>query len=96
MQTASAFSGVSGRALSFFITIYRQLAEWQAVVNRLDGFEAGIGAARELATGKDGIHVVEAAGDGAIDLKGLALRLPNGTPLVNAEQFSLRKGERTR
>ena len=41
MQTASAFSSVQG-ALSFFISIYRQLAEWQAVVNRLDGFEAGI------------------------------------------------------
>ena len=94
MQTASAFSSVQG-ALSFFISIYRQLAEWQAVVNRLDGFEAGIGEARELATGSDRIHVVEAAGGGAIDLKGLALRLPNGTPLVNAEQFSLRKGERT-
>ena len=94
MQTASAFSSVQG-ALSFFITIYRQLAEWQAVVNRLDGFEAGIAAARELATRSDRIHVVDAAGGGAIDLKGLALRLPNGTPLVNAEQFSLRKGERT-
>ena len=64
------------------------------MVNRLDGFEAGIGAASELATGRDGIHV-EAAGGNAIDLKGLALQLPNGTPLVNAEQFSLRKGERT-
>ena len=94
MQTASAFSSVQG-ALSFFISIYRQLAEWQAVVNRLDGFEAGIAAARELATGSDRIHVVEAAGDGAIDLKGLTLRLPNGTPLVNADRFSLRKGERT-
>ena len=94
MQTASAFSSVQG-ALSFFITIYRQLAEWQAVVNRLDGFEAGIAAARDLATRDDRIHVVETAGGGAIDLKGLALRLPNGTPLVNADGFSLRKGERT-
>ena len=94
MQTASAFSSVQG-ALSFFISIYRQLAEWQAVVNRLDGFEAGIAAARDLATRSDRIHVVDAAGDGAIDLKGLALRLPNGTPLVNADEFSLRKGERT-
>ena len=93
MQTASAFSSVQG-ALSFFISIYRQLAEWQAVVNRLDGFEAGIVEARELATRDDRIHVVE-AGDGAIDLKGLTLQLPNGTPLVNADGFRLRKGERT-
>ena len=70
MQTASAFSSVQG-ALSFFISIYRQLAEWQAVVNRLDGFEAGIAEARELATRSDRIHVVDAAGGNAIDLKGL-------------------------
>ncbi len=82
-------------ALSFFITVYRQLAEWQAVVNRLDGFEVGIAAARDLATRDDRVHVVETTGAGAIDLKGLALRLPNGTPLVNADGFSLRKGERT-
>ena len=94
MQTASAFGSVQG-ALSVFITIYRSLAEWQAVVNRLDGFEAGIASARELAAGRDSIHIVDAADDGAISLKGLTLRLPNGTPLVNAEQFTLRKGERT-
>ncbi|MDP3693397.1 ABC transporter ATP-binding protein/permease [Bradyrhizobium sp.] len=94
MQTASAFSSVQG-ALSFFITIYRQLAEWQAVVNRLDGFEAGIADATELASRDDRIHVVEAAGHDAIDFKGLAVRLPNGRPLVTADGFSLRKDERT-
>jgi len=94
MQTGSAFSSVQG-ALSFFITIYRQLAEWQAVVNRLDGFEMGIAAATELANGDNRIHVIQAAGDGAIDLKGLAVRLPNGTPLVNADGFRLRQDERT-
>jgi putative ATP-binding cassette transporter len=93
MQTASAFSNVQG-ALSFFITIYRQLAEWQAVVNRLDGFEAGIAAAQELASRSERIHVI-AAGNGSIDLKQLALQLPSGTPLVNADTFTLRKGERT-
>jgi putative ATP-binding cassette transporter len=93
MQTASAFSNVQG-ALSFFITIYRQLAEWQAVVNRLDGFESGIAAAQELASRSERIHVVK-TGDGSIGLKELALRLPNGTPLVNADAFSFRKGERT-
>jgi vitamin B12/bleomycin/antimicrobial peptide transport system ATP-binding/permease protein len=94
MQTASAFSNVQG-ALSFFITIYRQLAEWQAVVNRLDGFEAGIAAATNLAKRSDRVHVTAMQGDGAINLKDLVLRLPNGTPLVNADRFSFRKGERT-
>jgi putative ATP-binding cassette transporter len=94
MQTASAFSSVQG-ALSFFISVYRQLAEWQAVMNRLDGFEAGITAANELATRADRIHIIEAAGDGTIDFKGLTVRLPNGTPLVAADGFRLRKDERT-
>jgi putative ATP-binding cassette transporter len=94
MQAGSAFAQVQG-ALSFFITAYRSLAEWQAVVNRLDGFEAGILAATQLATRNDRIHVVQAAGEGAIDFKGLAVRLPNGRPLVNADGFSLRKNERT-
>jgi vitamin B12/bleomycin/antimicrobial peptide transport system ATP-binding/permease protein len=94
MQTASAFSNVQG-ALSFFVTIYRQLAEWQAVVNRLDGFEAGIAAAGELSTRNDRIHVNATQGDGAIDIQKLALQLPNGTTLINIDQFTFRKGERT-
>ena len=44
MQTASAFNSVQS-ALSFFITVYRQLAEWRAVIERLDGFQRGIAAA---------------------------------------------------
>ena len=94
MQTASAFSNVQG-ALSFFVTIYRQLAEWQAVVNRLDGFEAGIDGARELTSRSDRIHVNATQGNGAIDIQKLALQLPNGTPLVNVDSFAFRKGERT-
>jgi putative ATP-binding cassette transporter len=94
MQTASAFSSVQG-AMSFFISAYRQLAEWRAVMNRLDGFEAGIIAADELATRADRIHVVEASGGRAIELKELIVRLPNGAPLVTADGFSLRKDERT-
>ena len=46
MQTASAFNSVQS-ALSFFINVYRALAEWRAVIERLDGFElAVIGGAR--------------------------------------------------
>ena len=38
MQTASAFNSVQ-TSLSFFITVYRQLAEWRAVIERLAGFQ---------------------------------------------------------
>ena len=93
MQTASAFGSVQD-ALSFFITAYRTLAEWQAVVARLDGFEAAIAGARTLTTKADIIHVA-ASRDGAIDLRHLQIDLPNGTPMVKTPSFSFRRGERT-
>ena len=43
-QTASAFGSVQ-KALSFFVTIYRTLADWRAIVARLDGFETSIASA---------------------------------------------------
>jgi len=94
MQTASAFSSVQ-RALSFFVTIYRSLAEWRAVVARLDGFEMAIGSAATLTKRADSIHVVSSTGSDKIDLQQLLVRLPNGRPLVSADGFSIRSNERT-
>jgi putative ATP-binding cassette transporter len=94
MQTASAFSSVQ-QALSFFVSTYRTLAEWRAVVARLDGFEMAINSAASLATGTDSIDVVSATGSDNIDLEQLLVKLPNGTPLVSADSFSLRGNERT-
>ena len=93
-QTASAFGSVQ-KALSIFVTIYRTLADWRAIVARLDGFEAAITSATALEKSSDSIGVVASQGGKAIDLRGLKLRLPNGTPLVSAEALSLRSGERT-
>jgi putative ATP-binding cassette transporter len=93
MQTASAFSSVQD-SLSFFITSYRTLAEWQSVVARLSGFETAIENAAALTTKENIIHV--ASDDkGTIDLDKLLVSLPNGTPLVAADGFSIRSGERT-
>jgi putative ATP-binding cassette transporter len=93
MQTASAFSSVQD-SLSFFITSYRTLAEWQSVVARLSGFETAIENAAALTTKENIIHV--ASDDkGTIDLDKLLVSLPNGTPLVAADGFSIRGGERT-
>jgi vitamin B12/bleomycin/antimicrobial peptide transport system ATP-binding/permease protein len=94
MQTASAFSSVQ-KALSFFVSIYRVLAEWRAVVARLDGFERAIDSAATLATRDGSIHVVSSTGSDKIDLEQLVVRLPNGTPLVSADGFSIRTNERT-
>ena len=82
-------------ALSIFVTIYRTLADWRAIVARLDGFEAAIASATALEKSSESIDVVASEGGTAIDLRELTLRLPNGTPLVSADAFSLRGGERT-
>src|SRR5262249_56457942 len=58
MQTASAFNSVQG-SLSFFVssTIYRQLAEWRAVIDRLAGFERAVEAGRLAAVNPPVVEV---------------------------------------
>ena len=93
MQTASAFGSVQD-SLSFIITSYRTIAEWRSVVERLSGFEAAIENAAALNVDKNIIHV-KPDGGGAIDLEKLVVSLPNGTPLVAADSFSISGNERT-
>jgi putative ATP-binding cassette transporter len=93
MQTASAFDSVQ-RALSFFVTVYRSLAEWRAVIARLDGFEQAIASATALPTATGSIDIVPSAGGDNIELRQLLVRLPNGSPLVSADSFSIRCHER--
>lgn len=92
LQTASAFGSVQG-ALSFFVTAYRTLAEWRAVVARLDGFETSIATAADLAARADLVRVTPPPAD-AVTIQELALQLPDGRPLVTANGFSVRRGER--
>ena len=94
MQTASAFSTVQ-QSLSFFVSIYRALAEWRAVIARLDGFEAAIASATALTTSADSIDVETSTGSENIELRQLLVRLPDGTPLVSADGFRIHSHERT-
>src|SRR5262245_10180072 len=57
MQTASAFDRVQS-ALSYFVTTYRSLAEWRAVIERLAGFEVAVAAARAAAVTPPVVSVV--------------------------------------
>jgi vitamin B12/bleomycin/antimicrobial peptide transport system ATP-binding/permease protein len=93
MQTASAFGSVQD-ALSFIITSYRTIAEWQSVVQRLAGFERSIENATALRVEQDIIHVTS-ADNSAIDLEKLVVSLPSGTPLVSADGFRINSHERT-
>jgi len=93
MQTASAFNSVQN-ALSYFVTAYRSIAEYQAVVKRLSGFEDAIEAGRAAALTPPAIEVVPRDGSTAIAIDQLHVRLPNGAPLVNAEHVAFTSGER--
>jgi vitamin B12/bleomycin/antimicrobial peptide transport system ATP-binding/permease protein len=91
MQTAEAFGKVQD-ALSFFVSAYRSLAEWRAVIDRLDGFETSIEGATNLATTPPKIDVIAASND-AIDLAQLLIKLPNGAPLVAADGLRIQSDE---
>ncbi len=90
-QTASAFGSVQG-ALSFFVDTYRRLAEWRAVIERLEGFDRSVAAARAVA---EAPPIVELAPNeaNAVRFDELAVRLPNGVPLVSANEVTIGPGE---
>ncbi len=92
MQTANAFGQVQS-ALSVFVNLYRSLAEWRAVIERLSGFDQSVAAARAVAVAPPVINL-EPGEAAAVTLKDLAVRLPNGVPLVNANDISIGLGER--
>ncbi|MDU2926506.1 ABC transporter ATP-binding protein/permease, partial [Bradyrhizobium sp.] len=83
LQTSSAFGSVQ-KALSFFVSAYRTLADWRAIVARLDGFEMSIESAATLSSEPQTVGVVDHAGD-SIELAQLLLKLPNGLPLIAAD-----------
>ncbi|MEA2944864.1 MAG: vitamin B12/bleomycin/antimicrobial peptide transport system ATP-binding/permease protein [Alphaproteobacteria bacterium] len=86
MQTASAFSSVQD-ALSFFVSVYRQFAEWRAVIERLAGFEASIENARTILSGAQTISL--APGSAEIRLDHLDVALPGGQPIVSADGITI-------
>lgn len=92
MQTANAFGRVQD-ALSVFVNLYRSLAEWRAVIERLSGFDQSVAAARALAT-QPPVIAVSRADTAAVAFDDLAVRLPDGAPLVAADGIAIHGGER--
>ena len=93
MQTASAFNSVQG-VLSYFITSYRSIAEWRAVVQRLTGFQDALAAGRAAALTPPAVEVVPREGEAALVIDHLNVRLPAGRPIVAADNLAVRAGER--
>ncbi|HET9715525.1 MAG TPA: ABC transporter ATP-binding protein/permease [Pseudolabrys sp.] len=92
MQTANAFGRVQ-EALSVFINVYRQLAEWRAVVERLSGFDRAVASARRAAVTPPAIAIMPATAS-EMSLENLIVNLPGGGPLVTVNELTVRLGER--
>jgi putative ATP-binding cassette transporter len=93
MQTSSAFNSVQN-ALSYFVTAYRSIAEWRAMIDRLAGFEVTLAQGRAAAISPPAIEVAAGASDTGIAIEHLAVRLPNGVPLVAADDLTIAPGDR--
>src|SRR5216683_841334 len=89
MQVISAFGSVQ-ESMSFIVSSYTEIAEYQSVVGRLAGFRTrvdGIAAERQ---GEQPI-AIERAGDG-VAVAGLDLRLPGGELLREDIALAARPG----
>jgi vitamin B12/bleomycin/antimicrobial peptide transport system ATP-binding/permease protein len=78
MQISSAFGQVQ-ESLSFIVTSYTEIAQFQAVVQRLSGFRARMDEIAAERTGTQPIEI-ERAGAG-VAVEALDLDLPDGRPL---------------
>src|SRR5436190_2140551 len=92
MQTASAFNSVQ-TALSFFVSAYRQLAEWRSVIARLDGFNSAVEKGQAAAADKPVIELATQESNAGIAIRDLIVRLPQGKPVVAARDITLASGE---
>jgi putative ATP-binding cassette transporter len=81
MQIASAFGRVQD-ALSFIVTSYVEIAEYQSVVERLRGFRAKVDEIAEERQGPQAI-AIERGGAG-VEVDRLGIRLPGGDLLREA------------
>lgn len=92
-STANAFNSVQ-TALSFFITAYRQIAEWRAVIERLTGFTQSAAKARTAAHTPPVVDVVPADDRNEIAWDNLVVHLPSGEPLLASDDMAVKLGER--
>jgi putative ATP-binding cassette transporter len=90
MQAVNAFSFVQN-ALSFIINSYADIAAWQAVTERLGGFEERLQAVHEAK--RTTRQIVIRRGGMGVAFKKLDLDLPDGTPLLRGVNFAPARGE---
>ncbi|GGC83938.1 ABC transporter ATP-binding protein/permease [Chelatococcus reniformis] len=90
-QTAGAFARVES-TLSFFVSAYSTIADYKAVVDRLNTFDAALN--RVLALHRREPRILRAAAEqGRLAVEDLELRLPSGTPIVRVPHLRFEPGE---
>ena len=89
-QTASAFNSVQ-TAFSFFVSAYTTLAEYRAVVRRLIGFESAMAGAALTQAESQLKH--DAAQGAAIRVDDVSLALPDGRPVLAADEIAVPSGD---
>jgi vitamin B12/bleomycin/antimicrobial peptide transport system ATP-binding/permease protein len=90
MQIASAFGQVQD-SLSFIITSYTEIAQYQAVVQRLAGFRERMDAI--AAQRREAQPITIAHGGAGIEVEGLDIDLPDGRPLHHDLALAASPGE---
>ena len=90
MQVATAFGRVQD-SLSYFVDMYASLAEWQAVVDRLTGFEEDMALVRDA--GAQSHLERKVTTENTIAIKDLEVDLPNGQPILKPMNLILQPGK---
>jgi vitamin B12/bleomycin/antimicrobial peptide transport system ATP-binding/permease protein len=89
MQVVSAFSAVQS-SLSFIISSYTNIASWQAVTERLSGFEERLSAIHR--SRHEPRKIVIRRNEAEMAVEGVDLNLPDGTPLLRGVAFAPEQG----
>ena len=90
MQVVNAFSFVQN-SLSFIINAYTDIAAWQAVTQRLSGFEQQLLAIQQSKRAARQINIRR--GNIGVAVKEIDLDLPDGTSLLRDVAFASARGE---
>ncbi|ARP99908.1 ABC transporter ATP-binding protein/permease [Pseudorhodoplanes sinuspersici] len=91
-QTASAFGSVQ-ESLSFFVTVYRTVAEWAAIIERLSGFNRSLDNAEAMQTAAK-IAVTPDAAAKSVRIDDLSVDRPDGKDLLTPADAEIGAGER--
>jgi len=89
MQVASAFDSVQS-ALAWMVDSFTNIANYKAVINRLNGFEDAIKSWKDLEDKKK-VKFIDAKKFGIRDF---SIHLPNGSTLMNKQTISFKTGGR--